>query len=101
MQQHHHQQRQLAAVGFGPFGSSGMGDDGMNNNLLSSSHHHQQHNVTLHSPHQAIPHHAYYQHQLGMQPHPGYAGSTIHHHPGEHAGIGGLGGAGGSANMAA
>jgi hypothetical protein len=103
MMQHHHQQRQLAATGFGQFGASGMSShDNMNNNLLSSSHDNQQHNVTIHSRHHALPHHAYYQHQLGVQPHPNYPGSTIHHHPGhETVGMGGLGGSAGPSNMVA
>ena len=104
MMQQHHQQRQLAASGFGQFGASGMAasHDGMNNNLLSSSHDNQQHNVTIHPRHHALPHHAYYQHQLGMQPHPNYPGSTIHHHPGhDPVGMGGINGPAGPSNMAA
>ena len=103
MMQHHHQQRQLAAAGFGQFGATGMtAHDGMNNNLLSSSHDNQQHNVTIHPRHHhGLPHHAYYQHQLGMQPHPNYPGSTVHHHPGHDSiGMGGLVGPAGPSSMA-
>ena len=103
MMQHHHQQRQLAAAGFGQFGASGMaGHETMNNNLLSSSHDNQQHNVTIHPRHHSLSHHAYYQHQLGMQPHHAYPGSTIHHHPGhDPVGMGGLGATAGPSSMAA
>ena len=103
MMQHHHQQRQLAAAGFGQFGASGMtAHDGMNNNLLSSSHDNQQHNVTIHPRHHGLSHHAYYQHQLGMQAHHNYPGSTIHHHPGhDPVGMGGLGATAGPSSMAA
>ena len=56
--------------------------DGINTDSLPCSYDNQQHNFTIHPRHHSLPHHAYYQHQLGMQPHPDYHGSTIHHHPG-------------------